>query len=221
MSRCISCGVKIADKVNKCPLCGMGLTLTGEEKNTYPDVSRKTKRLMLASRIYLFSAIVVEAIIVYVNELLDSGSLWSLAIGLLLLYAYLIIRFALLGKSGYKAKVIVLSAIAILMLIAVDYIIGYNGWSLNYVFPGIIIGVDIGIGVLMIVNHKNWQGYIMWQLLMIVSGLIPFILYFTGTITKPFVADLALAVSCFLFLGTIIIGGRKAQNELKRRFHIR
>ena len=98
--------------------------------------------------------------------------------------------------------------------------IGYNGWSVDYVISSGILAVDIGIIVLMICNHRNWQSYIMWQLFMILCSAIPLVLYITG-IEKLFImAVLPAFVSIFLFLGTLLIGGRRAVVELKRRFHI-
>ena len=146
---------------------------------------------------------------------------WSLATGLILFYGYLVIRFAILGKSGYIAKTIVLTLIAILALIAIDFVSGYKGWSVRYVFPAAIIGIDAVILLLMIVNRRNWQSYIMWQIFMILCSFVPIILYFVGIIYVPYLALAALGTSVFLFLGTVIIGDRRARVELKRRFHIR
>ena len=120
-----------------------------------------------------------------------------------------------------EAKTIVLTLIAILILIAIDFVSGYRGWSVRYVFPAAIILVDAGILILMCVNRRNWQSYIMWQIFMILCSFVPIILYLTGIIYVPYLALAALGTSVFLFLGTLIIGDRRARVELKRRFHIR
>ena len=54
-----------------------------------------------------------------------------------------------------------------------------------------------------------------------VLAVIGIILYLTGIIYVPYLALAALGTSVFLFLGTLIIGDRRARVELKRRFHIR
>ena len=95
----------------------------------YPDVKIKTRRMMLLSRIYLFVAIVAEAVLVAVNHYGDFETAWSLVTGLIFFYGYLVVRFAILGKTGYIAKTIVLTLIAILILIAIDFVSGYRGWS--------------------------------------------------------------------------------------------
>lgn len=221
MSRCKQCKIEVLDETERCPLCDSVLEQTIEVENMYPDVKIKTRRMMLLSRIYLFLALVAEAVLVAVNCFGQFETAWSIVTGLILFYGYMVVRFAILGKTGYMAKTIVLTLIAIGSLIAIDFVSGYRGWSVKYVFPSAIIFVDAAILILMIVNRRNWQSYMMWQIFMCLCSLIPIILYWTDVIHTPYLALAALGASVFLFLGTVIIGDRRARVELKRRFHIR
>ncbi len=221
MSKCIRCQVEILDETERCPLCDSVLEKTVEVENMYPDVRIKSRKMSLISRIYLFCAILAEAVLIYLNVVLESRIWWCVITGLSLLYVYLVMRFAIIGKSGYKAKVTVLMMIGLSMVIIIDFVAGYNGWSVNYVLPAGILLVDAGIVVLMIVNIKSWQSYLVWQIFMILCSLVPFILYLLKIVTKPGLTVIAMGCSFFLFLGTVIIGDRRARVELKRRFHIR
>ena len=177
MSRCKQCNVEILDETERCPLCHSVLEKTVEVENMYPNVRTMTRRLALLSRIYLFVAILVEALLIYLNVLSDSGMFWSAIPGLAMLYGYLVLRYAILGKSGYKGKIIVLTLIAILMVVAIDFVVGYRGWSLNYALPSAILLVDAGILILMCINRRNWQSYMMWQIFMILCSVVPLVLY--------------------------------------------
>ena len=221
MSRCKQCNVEILDETERCPLCHSVLEKTVEVENMYPNVRTMTRRLALLSRIYLFVAILVEALLIYLNVLSDSEMFWSAIPGLAMLYGYLVLRYAILGKSGYKGKIIVLTLIAILMVVAIDFVVGYRGWSVNYALPSAILLVDAGILILMCINRRNWQSYMMWQIFMILCSVVPLVLYAVGIVTAPLLALLAFAFSAALFLGTLIIGARRARTELRRRFHVR
>ena len=221
MSRCKQCNVEILDETERCPLCHSVLEKTVEVENMYPNVRTMTRRLALLSRIYLFVAILVEALLIYLNVLSDSEMFWSAIPGLAMLYGYLVLRYAILGKSGYKCKIIVLTLIAILMVVAIDFVVGYRGWSVNYALPSAILLVDAGILILMCINRRNWQSYMMWQIFMILCSVVPLVLYAVGIVTAPLFALLAFAFSAALFLGTLIIGDRRARTELRRRFHVR
>ena len=221
MSRCKQCNVEILDETERCPLCHSVLEKTVEVENMYPNVRTMTRRLALLSRIYLFVAILVEALLIYLNVLSDSEMFWSAIPGLAMLYGYLVLRYAILGKSGYKGKIIVLTLIAILMVVAIDFVVGYRGWAGNYALPSAILLVDAGILILMCINRRNWQSYMMWQIFMILCSVVPLVLYAVGIVTAPLLALLAFAFSAALFLGTLIIGDRRARTELRRRFHVR
>ena len=220
MSKCRNCNVEILDETEFCPLCHSVLEQTEELENMYPDARMKTQKLKFATRLYLFCALVVEFLLIVIDFHGENQVHWSVLVGLGLLYVYTVLRYAVLGKSGYRAKTIVLVLLAVLITVVVDFITGYRGWSVDYVASGGILLVDVIIIALMIWNRRNWQSYIMWQITMILFALIPAVLYLIGLERNFIMAFLPLIVSVFLFIGTLMIGGRRAGQELYRRFHI-
>lgn len=87
--------------------------------------------------------------------------------------------------------------------------------------PASIIFMNISVVILIFVNRRNWQSYLMIQGW---SGIFEFSdadFYQLGLLTKPGISLIAAAVSGATFLSLFIIGDRKARDELKRRFHIR
>lgn len=221
MSKCIQCKVEVLDETERCPLCNAVLEPTIEVENMYPDIRVRAKKFVMFSRIYLFLAVVTEIILVNVSMLFeDIQSLVYIIGGLVLFYGYIVIRYAIVGKSGYIAKTVVLTVVAVILLVAVDFTVGYHGWSVNYVLPSGILLIDAGIMAVMVINRKNWQSYIMLQLFMVLCGIAALVLHVFGIITDPVMSIVALDASLILFLGTVIIGGRRARVEIKRRFHV-
>ncbi len=220
MSKCRQCNIEVLDETQRCPLCGSVLEPTVEVENMYPNIRLKSRKLVFISRLYLFCAIAIEIFLVNLCMLSEVQSLVYIISGLILLFGYIVIRYAILGTSGYIAKTVVLTIIAVIMLVAIDFSVGYNGWSVNYAFPAGILLIDTGTLVLMAVNNKNWQSYLMLQIFMVLCSIVAIILNLVHIVTNPIVSIVALNVSVILLLGTIIIGGRRARVELKRRFHI-
>jgi hypothetical protein len=220
MSKCRQCNIEILDETERCPLCNSVLEQTDELENMYPNIKVKTRRFVLFSRIYLFLAVVAEIVLINICMLTEVESIVFIITGMVMLYGYVILRYAIIGTSGYRAKTIVLTILAVLMLVAIDVLHGYNGWSVNYVFPSGIILVDAGILLVMAINYKNWQSYMMQQILMILCSVVALILCKVGIITSPIMSIVAMNISLIIFLGTLIIGGRRARVELYRRFHI-
>ena len=221
MSRCRQCNLEILDETERCPLCSSVLEHTIAVENMYPNAKVKTRKWVFMSKVYLFTAIVLEVILLGINYVDKYKIGWSLIAGLVLLYGYLVIQLAILGQAGHKIKIVLLAAITIVMMVLMDLLIGYKGWSVNYALPTCVILLDLGIAVLMFINRRNWQSYIMWQLLMLLVSGGMILLFVFGIITNPHVMGVAVLFSVFLFLGTVIFGDRRARVEVYRRFHIK
>lgn len=222
MGGCRQCNVDICDDTQICPLCRCVIEWEGEMEDSYPDIRLRARKLNLAVRIFLFLAILTEVLLVYLNWRFFPEIRWSVISGVGLAYLWFIARFAVLNdNAGYRLKFLTLTFLGILYVILIDCVIGYRGWSVNYVLPSALLFVDAAILIIMFLNRRSWQSYIMLELFMIVLSMLPFVLMFFGIVTEVFLNGLALAASVLLFLGTLIIGDRRAKSELRRRFHVR
>lgn len=222
MSKCRQCQVIIRDDTQVCPLCHCVLDTDEHAERKYPDIWAKNHVLKLLTRIYLFAALVTESILIYLNYIFFNGLYWSVIVGVVLAYIYLTLAYTVsYTPAGYRMKIIVGVAGAILLLFVVDHVLGNRGWSMNYVFPAALIAVDVTVLFLIIFNRKNWQSYLCFELSMIAFSLIPVFMSQKGYVKTAQLSYMPLAVSVSLFLGTVIIGGRRATTELKRRFHIK
>ena len=187
----------------------------------YPDALVSMRKYDLFSRVYLFVCFVAALLLACINAAQQSEIWWSIIAGLGLLYSYLVLRYAVIGKSGYRSKVIVLALLGVLALIAVDFVAGYRGWSVDYVLPAGMLAMDAVIVLCMFFNRRCWQSYIMWILGMLLLSLLPVALNMAELESNRYMACLPLAATLLLLLGTMIIGGRRAAEEIRRRFHIR
>lgn len=221
MSKCKVCKVDILDHTDKCPFCKCVLDKSALEQTAmYPDLKDVTRKYRFLENLVLFLSLLVAVVTVGINYALQSEIMWSFIVVLALFYANVVLRLAIVGKSGYLFKTICLTITGVAVLFGIDYLTGYRAWSMNFVMPAGILFMDAGILILMMVNHRNWQSYLMVQILTILLSLIPIIFYMVDIVTSPVLAFIALGVSVFLFLGTVILGDRRAKTELQRRFHI-
>ena len=222
MSKCRQCQVIVRDDTQICPLCNCVLDTDDRVENKYPDIWAKNHVLKLLIRIYLFVAIVTEGVLVALNYIYFDGLYWSVIVGVILAYIYMTLAYTVsYSSAGYRRKIIVGVAGAVLLLFVVDHVLGNSGWSMNYVFPAALMAVDVTVLFLIIFNRRNWQSYLSFEIAMIFFSLIPVILSWEGVIQVRQLSYMALAAAVCMFLGTVIIGGRRATTELKRRFHIK
>jgi len=220
VKKCNLCNVTIKDETDHCPLCGGVLDGDSPGHNTYPNVLKKERAINLIFRVMLFVAIVAVIISIYINLHTNVSFPWSLIVTFSFIYALIILYMFVKENAGYRVRLFGTCASGVVLVVLTDYILGFKRWSLNFVFPAVIIFVVLSLLVLMIINHRNWQSYIVLILAMVLISLIPIILSFLDVITIPFLANIAFGFSVFSALGVIILGGPRVKNELYRRFHV-
>ena len=279
MTKCMKCGVYIADNTDKCPLCqqvvapvelssdNRNIAVFGGQQNDapdegtndtdsaaklingtndtnsatkladstvkfekgtashdngtrYPDVKGASRKYRLLENIILFLSIVGQIVLTTVDYMTDREINWSFIVLLVVIYANVTLRLAIVGRNGYIFKIVSTFVFTVLFLEGVDLLTGASGWALTFVFPSAILAMVLATIILMIVNIRNWQSYMMMQLFLVLMSVIAMILVAVKVIWFPYLAMGAMGASLFLFLGTLIIGDKRARTELKRRFHI-
>lgn len=215
------CGVDILDKTDSCPLCSHVLEADGiEREKSYPDARIVRRKYHMLENIFLFASIVLWCVIFAVDYITDPEYLWSFTVGLVFIYANVLLRLTILGKSSYMAKIIWTILIGLAFLIEADFLTGYRGWGVNFAFPTAILLWDIALVILMLfINHRNWQSYMIDELTSLVLCGIMVVLMLLDIITFPYYAIGVCVVSVLIFVGTVILGDRRAREELMRRFH--
>lgn len=210
------------DPTDCCPLCHNVLDEVTDldAASTYPDISEKFKKITLFKRIIMFSGIVAIALCGFVDVQLNGRPNWSIIVSLVVLYAIFELFMFLNPESGYQKRIFFTIIGGFLVVVAIDLLTGFHGWSLNFVFPGAIFLMNVGLLMLMVINRRNWQSYMIHQIGVILVGIIPIILIRLGIVTYTKLSELAFLSSVLVFVGTFIFGGRVARMELKRRFHI-
>ncbi len=220
MSKCYHCNVTVLDDRETCPLCRGVLEMSGETKLSYPNISMKRRKLELTRRLISFFAITAIIISLYIDYHTKNSLDWSLITtgGIILFLAvFLVITNP---ASGYRKRLFVPFCGAVIYIFFIDFVTGYSGWSANYVFPGAMFLLNFVLIMLMIINRRSWQSYMIYQLAGVLVGAIPILLIYMGIVTKPLLSELSFGSSVLLFVGTLLIGGRAAHVELQRRFYI-
>ena len=221
MAECKKCGVHITDDTDRCPFCRCVLEDDGiKGENVYPDTEEKVKFWRILRKIILFlSLCAIGGMLIALYMGADIFN-WTVVVTLILLYVNVSIYMSITGKIGYMFKTLFLTLLALLILIGIDYFTGYNRWSFDYTLPSGIIFLNVVCVLLMIINRRNWQSYISLQLFNIFWSVVIAVLLRLGIIRQPVLVIIAVSASVFVFAGTLIFGGRRASDELKRRFFI-
>ena len=221
MNKCRNCHITVLDDTRVCPLCRCVLEKGEKGTMTYPNIVKKRRLLQLASRIYLFLALITEALLVYLNLSLHPEFLWCVIPGCLMACIYLTLYYFVDGtRSSYGADIVFAMIALVTMLDITDKMLGDYGWSFNFVQPSLVIAANVIIFLLILTHPHGWQSYVMAQLLLVIISLFSIPLMLFKQVTHPLVSAIAIGTSLLLFAATFILGGSRTKEELYRRFHI-
>lgn len=216
MYHCNNCNLDVDDKI--CPLCHSA-TASVESKEDitgYPFVKAKMNKKGLAKKIYLSLEALCAFILLLINYRLSHTLSWSI-VGLASISLGYIIMLIFFNSLVSVFSKISKSACAIfLYLVFIDYFLKIDtGWSITYVFPILLIVETIMNFFFTVINHKNFQNYMIAQIVTIVLAFISF------SVGSDFILVIvALSLSVLLFVSTLFFGGFKGIAEMRRRFHI-
>lgn len=225
MNKCRRCNVTILDNTQICPLCNLTLGDSEQAEETdsmYPDIKDKTRLVQRISRIAMYMALIMELLLLLINYCTyeEAPVKWSIITGGAILYLIFTMRDLVNKRTGHIQKIYLQMIGAIVLIICIDYALGFSGWSLETGLPCVIFCINLIIVVCMILNSKNWQNYLILQLFTVLLSVIDLFMYLMGIVSSMVLTLVALSISILFWTGTLILGDKKAANELKRKFHI-
>lgn len=190
------------------------------DKGMYPQIEynrKKWKKLINLFYAVLLTAAVIVGVVNYVTF---SGLWWSGIAIPGILYAGLTFRYSILKHANLGKSVMIQTLGLQALLFMIDWVLGYQGWSVNYAIPSTILFADIAVVFLILVNQLNWQSYFMYQIAITIFSFVPIILWAAGLVTNPVMAIITVILSVLILALTILLGDRSFKNELIRRFHL-
>lgn len=220
MSRCNRCNITVKDDSLVCPLCKGALSDTEPVKPVYPDMFPRLQRMRLAIRIVTFCAVVGVLVLGIVNYMTYRGVKWSLVSLAGIAYLYFTFTFTVQPLADEQQKIMFQSVLSIALVLAVDFSLGYRGWSVNIGIPIIVILSNITIFVFMMVRRRDWRSYIMLQLELILLAAAELLLVSMEIVTWKLLAMISVFVVLVQMFGIFLIGGRSTTLELNRRFRV-
>ena len=220
MSKCNRCNIEVLDDSLICPLCKGALSDAKSVRPAYPDMLPKLQRMRLALRIVAFCAIVGSLVLGIVNYLTYRGVKWSLVSVAAIVYLYLTFAVTVQPLSDEQEKILFQGIISMALALAVDFSLGYRGWSVNIAIPVVMIVVDVVFFVMMLVRRRDWRSYVIPQIELTLLAAVLLLLVSMNVVTWKALAMVAVFVIVVQLFGVFLIGGRSTTLELNRRFRM-
>ena len=222
MKYCKQCEVSCLDIGNRCPLCDTPFEQEAQspQEARYPDLDLSPKSYNIVKRIFYFVTILIVILSFGLDFWVDDEITWSLISLAVVLYSWTVVYHAIRNNIHIASKIFVQALSGSLFIFFMDRQTGFDGWSVNYIIPQILILANVSIFILMMINRMVLREFLFYQLAMTIIGFIPIFLIIGDVVTRPMASIVSIAISAVILLGTVIFGDKTVKSELIRRFHV-
>lgn len=222
MLYCEFCKVNIRTNHKKCPLCQAALTGSPNEKTEPFPLIKKEEKNSEAITLKIISFIIFAAIAVtnILNFIIHPDFWWGVYVMAGGFIIWLMLFVAVKKRRNLFKNLIWELIIVSTAIIIWDISTGFNGWSVDFVLPILILAEILTMIIYIIIKNLSTPDYMIYMLFICMLGIIPGILLLVNCVTVELPSVICFAVSVLLMLALVIFQFRAVRNELKKKFHI-
>jgi hypothetical protein len=101
-----------------------------------------------------------------------------------------------------------------------DWSIGWLGWSIDFVIPGICVVAMVVMAIAAKILKIGVRDLLVYLFIDIIFGFIPIIFILTGVLNVGFPSVICVATSAISLSALILFYGDNMREELKKKMHI-
>lgn len=217
MVRCNKCDVEVNTLSEHCPLCN-GI-IPKNEYNIYPY----TKKIITSNvlrKILLFIVILTSSVVSLINYSVTPNVRWAGFVIAGLISFFLIFDGIMRGRKKVLKLMFYMCFILILITLFWDYYTGYRGWSLNYVFPSLLICYGIFLIVLRFVSYFAFRQNSTIIYLHVMLEFVPFILLQREIIVFKPLSVICACLGILNLLVLVLFDYSRLKLDLEKQLHI-
>ncbi len=223
MSDCSYCKSKILTDEASCPLCGQPFTeqdlMREGRKNPYPKISLRYDRQKVFKNLMLLT-IGISGLFLLI-EVLWLHQLHGLQLATFGLLSLWTVVYIIISKRRNIAKsVTYLFVIFSLITIYLDYVTGWEGWSMTYAIPIISIFSILAMYLAVKIVHLEVGDYVMYLIISSILGLMPALFLVFKWVKDPALILISIGFSLLMFLVVLFFHGGDILHEWKKRMQI-
>lgn len=197
-----------------------GITVCKEEPD-FPQPRRPGEMEMKAFRFFSFICLAAALSFVAAEFNLRPQTQWPLltAGGITSMWLALAIgffkRYNLMKNAVWQLMIVTLGCILW------DGLTGWNGWSVDFVFPSVCMVILFSMLIISRIQRHTAKDYMIYFVMAGGYGVIlPLVLLLLGVVGFKLILVLCIVV-CFLFLAALVIfKGKELGQEMHKKFHV-
>lgn len=185
----------------------------------YPKINN-IRNSHLVIKIMLGISILISLTCIIINICIPGNFFWAFLVIAGIVYTWVTVMYSIKRNINIASNVFVQCLLVSLLILAIDYFIGYSGWSINIAIPIVIMVANSTLMVLTIVSRKRYMRYALYHMLTFLFSMIQLILLFCGVLENKVLTIVASGIAGLSLLLTVILCGKAMWEETKKRLHM-
>lgn len=222
MQYCEKCGVSVAGARRVCPLCQSPLQPLEETaccEQVFPLIPPAQRQYSLFFKLIKLAAIAIAVISITINVVLQHGW-WAQYVVLGVACAWFSLDLAVRKRKNIPKNLLeqalLISAVGLIW----DLLIGWKGWSIDFVMPIVFLSAIVAIGIIVLVTRVRIEHCILYFCLGAFFCIIPLVLLLTGVLRQKIPSLICVAGGILLIAALFLFFGEQMKAELRRRLHL-
>lgn len=222
MKKCSNCNVDVYEHHDHCPLCNKRLGERGKSPFQYVEyeqqIQKQTLNIRKISRITM-TFISVFAVVVNILTWKAKPYYWSPIVVVSCLYANVFLFDTFNRHKKFGRRIINNYIIFVVLCIVIDFINGFTGWSIVFVFPLIGTFVSVICMLSLLFNRDKYEDKISDVLIMIGLNMLPIVvcLIHGSPIVWPSIAAMTGAIAVIIIM--VSMSRSRFKLEVSKRLH--
>ena len=220
MQYCPKCKINIQGKKSCCPLCHGKVKEEGigEEVDVFPVLKTNGVSWMSFARVVTFLMIACEIVFVMIAIFTHSTYSWMMFAMLAVLLGWADILVTRYVHSNLLKLISVESIFACLIVLFIDFITGFRGWSVCWVIPIALPILSMLTFVIAKIQRFRLPEYVMYLMLDFICAmlLLPFLI--VGSFEFELLMEMAITGYLILAAAVVIFGFKSFRAAASRRF---
>ena len=167
-------------------------------------------------------SIIVSIFVIYINNITITKFPynWSLLVIASIIYCWIIIMYSIKRNINIAGHILIHEIILSIIIIYIDYMLGFKYWSLEIGLPIIFICANCLMLLVTIISYKKYIRYAIFQLLIVALSIFPLYLILEGFVEHRTLSTISLTVSFTNLIITFVLTYDTLKEAIIRRFHI-
>lgn len=179
--------------------------------------AKKGKKMI---QIGIAISIVIALILWGTQKAFTPQSHWAWITIACMIYAWIITLYSIKTCQNIAGHVFLQMLAVSALLVYIDYITGFEKWSLNIAIPIVIMTANIIMLILTIVARNRYIQYVIYQIFICIVSYLPVVFITEHLVKDEILSYLALGVSIINFIVFVILCHKSLIEGVKRKLHM-